>query len=122
MTAEPDLNRFRGCLLGLAIGDAVGTTVEFQPRGSFLPLTDLVGGGVFGLEAARWCFYQTSTFETAILQAANLGADADTTAAICGQIAGTYYGESAIPPRWRERLYMRDEINNLADKLSRLNI
>ncbi|RMF59807.1 MAG: ADP-ribosylglycohydrolase family protein, partial [Calditrichaeota bacterium] len=32
--------RFRGCLLGLATGDAVGTTVEFQPRGSFEPLRD----------------------------------------------------------------------------------
>ncbi len=30
-------DRFRGCLLGLAVGDAVGTTVEFQPRGTFPP-------------------------------------------------------------------------------------
>jgi hypothetical protein len=29
-----ELDRFRGCLLGLAVGDAVGTTVEFEPRGS----------------------------------------------------------------------------------------
>ncbi|MGL6091322.1 MAG: ADP-ribosylglycohydrolase family protein, partial [Pseudomonas paracarnis] len=32
------LDRFRGCLLGLACGDAVGTSVEFMPRGSFLPV------------------------------------------------------------------------------------
>ena len=38
-------DRFLGCLLGLAAGDAVGTTVEFRPRGSFAPLTDMVGGG-----------------------------------------------------------------------------
>ena len=38
-------DRFRGCLLGLAVGDALGTTVEFCPRGSFAPLTDRVGGG-----------------------------------------------------------------------------
>jgi ADP-ribosylglycohydrolase len=31
-----DRARFRGCLLGLATGDAIGTTVEFRPRGSFL--------------------------------------------------------------------------------------
>jgi ADP-ribosyl-[dinitrogen reductase] hydrolase len=43
------LDRFRGCLLGLAVGDAVGTTVEFRPRGSFEPLTDMVGGGPFHL-------------------------------------------------------------------------
>lgn len=43
--------RYQGCLLGLAIGDAIGTTVEFQPRGSFTPVTDMVGGGVFQLKA-----------------------------------------------------------------------
>jgi ADP-ribosyl-[dinitrogen reductase] hydrolase len=297
---EPDLNRFRGCLLGLAVGDAVGTTVEFQPRGSFPPVTDIVGGGVFGLkagqwtddtsmalclatslitkktfdandqmnrywrwykdgylsstghcfdigntvsyalkryyrtgdpfsgstspnaagngslmrlapipmfyfpdlqkilhfaaessrtthgatecleacqlfsemlfnafsrkdkeevlfrltfepstpniqkifsgsfcnkpanqikgsgyvveslEAALWCFYQTNTFTEAILKAANLGNDADTTAAICGQIAGAYYGESGIPQEWLERLFMCAEISSLADELARL--
>ena len=55
MTTAPDLSdRFRGCLLGLAVGDAVGTTVEFQRRGSFEPLTDMVGGGPFGLEPGQW--------------------------------------------------------------------
>ena len=294
---ERELNRFRGCFLGLAVGDAVGTTVEFQPRGSFPPVTDMVGGGPFrlkpgqwtddtsmalclatslidnngfdpkdqmdkywdwyrnghlsstgrcfdigntvrqalerykqtenpfsgstepntagngslmrlapipmfyfpdvekvlhfagessrtthgalecieacqlfaemlvralsgiskdevllgtsakvsapqikdiadgkycqksinqilgtgyvvkSLEAALWCFYQTRTFEAAILQAANLGDDADTTAAICGQIAGAYYGESVIPLTWLERLSMRAEITEVAEKL-----
>ncbi len=37
--------RYHGCLLGLATGDAVGTTREFQSPGQFTPLTDLVGGG-----------------------------------------------------------------------------
>lgn len=297
---QPDLDRFRGCLLGLAVGDAVGTTVEFMPRGSFPPVTDMVGCGPFrlmpgqwtddtsmalclaasllakqgfdaidqmdrywewyqngymsstgrcfdigstvrqaleeykhtrqpfsgstnpftagngslmrlapipmyyfpdlgnivhfagessrtthgaaecidacqlfaemifrafsgldkdeilfqttvnissakikgiasgnycqkaihqikgtgyvvqSLEAALWCFYQTQTFDAAILQAANLGDDADTTAAICGQIAGTYYGESGIPKRWLEKLYMREEIRDFADTLAKL--
>jgi hypothetical protein len=44
-----EAGRFRGCLLGLACGDAVGTTVEFTARGRFTPVTDMVGGGVFGL-------------------------------------------------------------------------
>src|SRR5690349_14197733 len=48
------LDRFRGCLLGLACGDAVGTTVEFKPRGTFEPLTDMIGGGPFGLEPGQW--------------------------------------------------------------------
>jgi ADP-ribosyl-[dinitrogen reductase] hydrolase len=48
------LDRHRGCLLGLACGDAVGTTVEFKPRGSFPPVTDMVGGGPFGLPVGAW--------------------------------------------------------------------
>jgi hypothetical protein len=46
--------RYRGALLGLACGDAVGTTVEFKPRGSFQPLTDMVGGGPFHLKPGQW--------------------------------------------------------------------
>src|SRR6478735_2475284 len=48
------VNRFQGCLLGLAAGDAVGTTVEFSPPGSFAPVTDMVGGGPFSLPAGAW--------------------------------------------------------------------
>ena len=47
-------DRFTGCLLGLACGDAVGTTVEFKPRGSFEPVTDMIGGGYFDLKAGQW--------------------------------------------------------------------
>lgn len=53
-THSPMLDRFRGALLGLAVGDAIGTTVEFKPRGKFEPLTDMVGGGPFGLPAGAW--------------------------------------------------------------------
>jgi len=77
---------------------------------------------VESLEAALWCFYRTDTFETAVLQAANLGDDADTTAAICGQIAGAFYGDSGIPGTWLETLFMREEIADLADKLSRAGV
>ena len=48
------LSRARGALVGLAVGDALGTTNEFQPAGSFEPITDMVGGGVFGLEPGQW--------------------------------------------------------------------
>jgi hypothetical protein len=47
-------DRFCGCLLGLAAGDAVGTTVEFYRRGTFEPVTDMVGGGPFGLAPGQW--------------------------------------------------------------------
>ena len=52
--SDPFLDRAVGAFLGLAIGDAVGTTVEFLPRDAFTPMTDMVGGGPFRLEAGKW--------------------------------------------------------------------
>ncbi len=55
MTQEIDVrDRYRGAMLGLAVGDALGTTVEFSPPGTFEPVTDMVGGGPFGLPAGAW--------------------------------------------------------------------
>lgn len=56
LNAESQMNRdkYRGSLLGLAIGDALGTTVEFKPPGTFSPLTDIVGGGPFNLRPGEW--------------------------------------------------------------------
>jgi ADP-ribosyl-[dinitrogen reductase] hydrolase len=48
------LDRYRGALLGLAAGDALGTTLEFSPPGSFDPIDDMVGGGPFNLKAGQW--------------------------------------------------------------------
>ena len=73
------------------------------------------------LEAALWCFYHTASFEEAILQAANLGDDADTTAAICCQIAGAFYGETGISEKWLTKLHMRLEITNLINQLLESN-
>ena len=47
-------DRFLGCLTGLAVGDAVGTTLEFRSPGTFKPIDDMVGGGPFDLEAGEW--------------------------------------------------------------------
>ncbi|MFC6981063.1 ADP-ribosylglycohydrolase family protein [Microbulbifer taiwanensis] len=47
-------DRFAGALLGLACGDAIGTTLEFTPRGSFQPITDMIGGGPFRLKPGQW--------------------------------------------------------------------
>ncbi|MEM7532910.1 MAG: ADP-ribosylglycohydrolase family protein [Chloroflexota bacterium] len=75
---------------------------------------------VNSLEAALWCFDQTDTYRDAVLMATNLGDDTDTTAAICGQVAGAYYGEEGIPVAWRERVVMGDEIRTLAIQLMAL--
>jgi ADP-ribosyl-[dinitrogen reductase] hydrolase len=53
-TLEAIEDRAIGALVGLAVGDALGTTLEFKPRDSYQPLTGIVGGGPFGLEAGEW--------------------------------------------------------------------
>lgn len=80
---------------------------------------EIQGSGyvVRSLEAALWAFHHTDDFEAGCLAAANLGDDADTTAAIYGQLAGAYYGIDAIPARWRERIVMPELILGLADAL-----
>lgn len=83
------------------------------------PASDIqsTGYAVACLEAALWCFTQTQSFEEAVLLAANLGDDADTTAAVCGQIAGAHYGVGDIPTPWLEHLSMGDLMEDLTDRL-----
>jgi len=83
------------------------------------PRSAIKGSGyvVQSLEAALWCFDTTDSYREAILCAANLGDDADTTAAICGQVAGAYYGVEGIPNKWMDRLAMREHIEDLASRL-----
>ncbi|MFN4020650.1 MAG: ADP-ribosylglycohydrolase family protein, partial [Erythrobacter sp.] len=71
------------------------------------------------LEAALWSVGRTSDFRSAILLAANLGGDADTTAAIAGQLAGAIYGASGIPQEWLERLAWKPRIEGMALALLR---
>lgn len=89
--------------------------------GSFIgkPRAQIRGTGycVASLEAALWCFWVTDSFEAAVLEAANLGDDADTTAAIVGQVAGAYYGKPGIPARWLGKLHQGDEIEGIASAL-----
>jgi ADP-ribosyl-[dinitrogen reductase] hydrolase len=95
---------------------AAGSYKEKQPlaiRGS--------GYVVESLEAALWAFSSTASFRDCILAAANLGDDADTTAAIAGQIAGSCYGQSDIPPEWLERLILAPTIAEFAERLAAMN-
>jgi ADP-ribosyl-[dinitrogen reductase] hydrolase len=75
--------------------------IQEVARGSFKhmqpPTIQGSGWVVKSLEAALWAFHDADTFEDAVLKAVNLGDDADTTGAICGQLAGAYWGESRIP-------------------------
>lgn len=82
--------------------------VDAIAAGSFRTLQppEIEGSGyvVKSLEAALWAFHDAETFEAAVLKAVNLGDDADTTGAVCGQFAGAYWGESGITPALRSGL------------------
>lgn len=69
------------------------------------------------LEAALWCVGRTGSFEEAVLLAANLGDDADTTAAITGQLAGALYGMEGIPARWRAAISWSARMADMAGEL-----
>jgi ADP-ribosylglycohydrolase len=88
--------------------------IDAVARGSFRlrPPSEIRGSGyvVQSLEAALWAFHDAADFREAVLRAVNLGDDADTTGAVCGQLAGAYWGESGIPAEWRDGLAERDMI------------
>ena len=77
---------------------------------------DIASSGytVHTLEAAAWSFLTTGSYEEAVIRAANLGDDAHTVAAVCGALAGAYYGYAAIPGRWRDQLQDEARIRRIA--------
>ena len=130
---------------GLIVGTVLGETKENLMAARYSPVANLwdqepmcpeideVAGGSFmrreppeivgsgyvvkSLEAALWAFHRSESFEQGCLLAVNLGDDADTTAAIYGQLAGAYYGIDAIPAEWKDIIAQRELILGLADGL-----
>jgi ADP-ribosyl-[dinitrogen reductase] hydrolase len=78
---------------------ALGSFRQKQP-----PVIQGSGWVVKSLEASLWAFHDAESFGEAVLKAVNLGDDADTTGAICGQLAGAYWGESGISESLRSGL------------------
>ena len=126
--------RYFACLLSACFSGAskdallkdfafISTSKKVQKiaQGSYLdkPMENIKGTGyvIDCLEAALRCFADSDNFNDAILLAANLGDDADTTAAVCGQLAGAFYGVSGIRQDWQDKIFMRAEILAFADKL-----
>jgi len=64
----------------------------------------------WSMEAALWAFHDADNFRQAVLKAVNLGDDADTTGAVCGQLAGACWGEAGIPEEWLAELAGREMI------------
>jgi hypothetical protein len=79
----------------------------------------IVGSGYVlkSLEAALWAFHDSEDFREAVLRAVNLGDDADTTGAVCGQFAGAYWGEAGIPGELLEGVAERGMIEKALDGL-----
>jgi ADP-ribosyl-[dinitrogen reductase] hydrolase len=131
-----------GALAGAGLPELIGGDI-YEPvpglwdRDPLHPKVTAVAGGSFrdkqppairgtgyvvdALEAALWAVHTTDSSEDAVLAAVNLGDDADTTAAIAGQLAGAVYGVDGIPERWWKRIVMRAEILAFADSLLALS-
>lgn len=103
----------------------LATEIEQIACGSFKQKQPhkITGSGyvVNSLEAALWAFYNSNTFKTGALLAVNLGLDACATGAIYGQLAGAFYGDSAIPANWQKHLSKRYLITSYAVILSKLS-
>ena len=105
--------------------EPLAPAIDAIARGSFRDREppEIAGTGyvVASLEAALWAFAKSTTFAEGACLAVNLGDDADTTGAVYGQLAGAYYGVGGIPPRWVDRLALRDRLEACADDLLRLS-
>ena len=119
-----------------ALADAIegrSRSVVLRPRQGFAGGVDTVAAGswrgkarseinasgyvVHALEASLWATGRSANFERAVLHAANLGQDADTTAAIAGQLAGAMDGYQRLPAAWLAKLAWRDRLVSVADDL-----
>ncbi|MFO7814441.1 MAG: ADP-ribosylglycohydrolase family protein [Halanaerobiales bacterium] len=65
------------------------------------------------LKASLWSFYNSDSFETAMIKAVNLGGDTDTIAAVTGQMAGSYYGSIEILEKWINKLAKKELIMSM---------
>jgi ADP-ribosyl-[dinitrogen reductase] hydrolase len=127
----------------IAFADMLGDAIAGKPRSQVLcdrvgqptyahAIADIMAGSWRGmgrsdtkssgyvahsLEAAIWCVARTGSFAEAVLLAANLGEDADTVAAITGQLAGSLYGYQAIPDHWLGQLTAPGMIFGVAGQL-----
>ena len=68
------------------------------------------------IESVIYCLKNTDNYRDAVLKAVNLGGDTDTTACICGGLAGIYYGYDAIPIDWIEAIPKLDKVMSLCEK------
>lgn len=97
--------------------DGVATVNAGEWRGKARAVVNGSGYVVHSLDAALWSVGRTARFDRAVVHAANLGQDADTTAAIAGQLAGALAGANRLPSAWLEKLVWRDRLEGAAVRL-----
>ena len=124
-----------------AFADMLADAISGKPRPDVLApkafegapkISDILGGSwrqrarneirssgyvVDTLEAAIWSVARTGNFRNAVLLAANLADDADTVAAVTGQLAGSIYGLSGIPTHWLDQISWKDRLLDTAQRL-----
>jgi ADP-ribosylglycohydrolase len=108
VASESEILRYHNLLT-----DNILDLVENEIRGS--------GYVVACLEAALWCFLKNDNYQSAVLQAVNLGEDTDTTATVTGALAGLYYGLAQIPSNWLNQLARKNDIEALVEKFYNQN-
>jgi ADP-ribosyl-[dinitrogen reductase] hydrolase len=112
-TPKTDLLKPRSRNVAPAVVDIIAGSWRDKSRDEI----QSTGYVVHSLEAAIWSVGNSSSFEEAVILAANLADDADTVAAITGQIAGSIWGVTSIPVRWLDCLAWRSRIEGAADGL-----
>jgi ADP-ribosyl-[dinitrogen reductase] hydrolase len=102
-----------GKLVHMALGGAsknqlrreVDGLVARFPTFAFEPYRGLATGYVVDtFQTVFHWFFRGRSFEECVVGTVNQGADADTTGAICGMLAGAYYGMESIPRRWLKKM------------------
>ena len=71
---------------------------------------------IYTFESVIYCLKNSDNYKDAVLKAVNLGEDTDTTAAICGGLAGIYYGYESIPIDWINTVEQIDKVLSLCEK------
>ena len=120
MLADAIEGRLRSEVLACRDGSWAGGVAKVNAgswRGKPRPQVNGSGYVVHSLEAALWSVGRTAAFDRAVIHAANLGQDADTTAAIAGQLAGALHGRKALPIHWLNTLSWRERLERTANRL-----
>ena len=107
---------------GPAFDEMAARVISTDPAERAAWEKDTSGYIVNGLRLAVHGLLDFGSFDEAVLAIANMGGDADTNAAIYGQLGGAYFGVEAIPASWRSTLYQGEEIDALARALVDLRL